>query len=255
VAEIEQGIERVAERFGVFAQAQERAILAREAATRMRGLFFASVSHDLKSPLNAILGFAELVRLEPLTSGQAESLDVIDRRGRELLALIETILDAARVEAKQLALVVERVRTAELFRESSSKAGDLAGDPTFGIDFEIGDGASELVVDRVRLARALATLIAFSFRQSRATTVRVSAVTSDPGHATLEIVIPGRYGTRELARMLRAAGQPGAGEHRGLALGLSLARSIIELHDGTLNAVDAASGEAAFSVRLPLPTS
>src|SRR5678815_287025 len=92
IGELESAIERLAERFRVFARAQERAILAREAATRMRGLFFASVSHDLKSPLNAILGFAELVRLEPLTTGQAESLDVIARRGRELLALIETCL-------------------------------------------------------------------------------------------------------------------------------------------------------------------
>src|SRR5262249_56857985 len=103
---LERAIELLAERFRVFARAQERAILAREAGTRTRGLFFASVSHDLKSPLNAILGFAELVRQDTLTPGQAESLEVIDRRGRELLALIETILDAARVEAGQLALVV-----------------------------------------------------------------------------------------------------------------------------------------------------
>ena len=129
VAELEQAIEHLAERFSVFAQAQERAILAREAATRMRGLFFASVSHDLKSPLNAILGFAELVRMEPLTNGQAESLDVIDRRGRELLALIETILDAARVEAKQLALVVERTKPDDLFGETFAKARDLGNDP------------------------------------------------------------------------------------------------------------------------------
>ena len=71
VAELGMAIERLAGRFRVFARAQERAIEAREAAARMRGLFFASVSHDLKSPLNAILGFTELVRThEPSPPGR-----------------------------------------------------------------------------------------------------------------------------------------------------------------------------------------
>src|SRR4051812_6086644 len=62
VAQLGSAIARLAGRFRVFAHAQERSIEARNAATRARGLFFASVSHDLKSPLNAILGFTELVR-------------------------------------------------------------------------------------------------------------------------------------------------------------------------------------------------
>ena len=252
VGELEDAIERLAERFRVFARAQERAIFAREAATRMRGLFFASVSHDLKSPLNAILGFAELVRLEPLTSGQAESLDVIATRGRELFALIETILDAARVEARQLSLVVERTKTSELFGETFTKARELGSDRTVEIIGEIGDGAGELVVDRVRMARALATLVLFAVRQGRASAVHVRA-TSDGTHVTIEVEVPGRRGSAELARLLAAVSRPGVGEHRGLALGLSLARSIVELHKGKLSAIETSSGAPAFSVRLPLP--
>jgi signal transduction histidine kinase len=252
VAELEEAIERLAERFRVFARAQERAILAREAATRMRGLFFASVSHDLKNPLNAILGFAELVRQEPLTTGQAESLDVIATRGRELLALIETILDAARVEARQLSLVVERTKTTELFGEAFTKARDLGSDRSVEIIGEIGDGAGELVVDRVRMARALATLVLFAVRQARAPAVHVR-VTSDGTQANIEVEVPGRRGSAELSRLLLAVSRPGVGEHRGLALGLSLSRSIIELHKGKLTAIESTSGAPAFSVKLPLP--
>src|SRR5205814_7711666 len=90
VARLGRAIEVLAERFRVFAAAHERALEARETAQRMRGLLFASVSHDLKSPLNAILGFAEIVGREPLSPAQKESLLLIETRGRELLALIET---------------------------------------------------------------------------------------------------------------------------------------------------------------------
>lgn len=253
VGELEGAIERLAERFRVFARAQERAILAREAATRTRGLFFASVSHDLKSPLNAILGFAELVRLETLTPGQAESLDVIDRRGRELLALIETILDAARVEAGQLSLIIDREKTSELFGDAFAKARDLGGDRSVEIIGEIGDGVSELTVDRVRMGRALATLVVLAARQARLASVRVRAAADGKGFANISIEVASRRGVQRLQRMLAAAGQPGGGEHRGLALSLSLARSIIELHGGSLTAVETSSGSPAFVVKLALP--
>jgi signal transduction histidine kinase len=251
VGELEAAIERLAERFRVFAKAQERAILAREAATRTRGLFFASVSHDLKNPLNSILGFAELVRLEPLTPGQAESLEVIDRRGRELLALIETILDAARVEAGQLSLILESTKTGDLFRDAFDKTRQLESERALDVVGEIADGARELVVDRVRMARALATLVAFAARQTRVGQVHVRAIPDGPAHALIQVDVPGRRDAAPLARLLTAAGRPGAGEHRGLALGLSLARSIVELHGGTLRAVDGPSGIPAFSIRMP----
>src|SRR5690606_7296495 len=115
VTELVDAIERLADRFSVFAQAQEDAIRARAVATRTRGLFFATVSHDLKSPLNSILGFTHLVSIEPLTSGQTESLQAIHSRARELLALIETILDAARVEEGQLSLVRDEVPFTDLY--------------------------------------------------------------------------------------------------------------------------------------------
>ncbi|HEY8944487.1 MAG TPA: histidine kinase dimerization/phospho-acceptor domain-containing protein, partial [Polyangiaceae bacterium] len=192
VAKLGTAIERLAQRFRVFAKAQERAIEARKAAARMRGLFFASVSHDLKSPLNAILGFTDLVRrTEDITPGQAESLDFIQRRGRELLALIETILDAARVEAGQLKLVLDRTDGSTLLNLAAQKARDLAPDSDRPVVAEITGEASLLRIDPVRMPQALATLIAHALRTTEAPSVRLLAgVESDRLRIDIDLASP-----------------------------------------------------------------
>jgi len=254
VEELGLAIEHLADRFRVFAHAQERAIAARERAARMRGLFFASVSHDLKSPLNAILGFTNLVRdTEPLSAGQIESLELIAKRGRELLALIETILDASRVEARQLTLVRERVRIEELFDESLAKGRDLGGDGQVEVVAEILDGLPELNVDRLRLTRALATIIGHALRSSEKAHVRMRAAPSRAGGARIDVEVPStRVPARLLASMLDPNPDPGEREHRGLALGLSLARAIIELHGGTVAVTDRGTKGSVFTVRIPV---
>ena len=252
VASLQLAIEQLAGRFRVFAQAQERAIDAREAATRMRGLFFASVSHDLKSPLNAILGFAELLRLEPLTEGQSESLDVIERRGRELLALIETILDAARVEAGQLTLLIESATVSDLFSDAISKAKELAADRSIDVVGEVVEGVSKLNVDRLRAPRALATLIAYAMRQTQRSPVRIRASYGAEEQVRIDVeIVNRRLSVRHLERLLAPAAQPRGQEHRGLALGLSFVRSVIEQHGGSVQPRRLDEETTAFSVTLP----
>lgn len=251
VADLGTAIERLAERFHVFAGAQERSIEAREAATRMRGLFFASVSHDLKSPLNAILGFTELVRQEDLTREQTESLDLIQKRGRELLALIEAILDAARVEAGQLSLVHEEVDVADLVWSSIDKGRDLGGERETAMTVDVQEGLPPVRVDPVRLGRALAMFVGHALRTSERPPVRVRAELED-GQVVVEVEVPStKFSAPQLAAMLNPGGQPGASENRGLALGLSLARSVVELHDGAVEVIDRGVARATFRVSLP----
>lgn len=254
VVELGSAIERLADRFRVFARAQERAIEARAATTRMRGLFFASVSHDLKSPLNAILGFTELVRrLEPATAGQIESLDLIERRGRELLALIETILDAARVEAGQLTLVRDRVKISDLLGQAIGKGRDLGGDRAVEVVGEISEGIPELEVDRLQIGRALATLIGHAIRTAERGVVRVKASPGSARRLHIAIDLPSRrFSARQLEAMLDPTRKPGASVHRGLALGMSLARSVVELHGGRVRVEDRANEGTRFVLRLPI---
>lgn len=264
VADLLAEVERLADRFRMFYRAHERALRARAAATRMRGLFFASISHDLKSPLNAILGFAEIVRAtEQLTFEQLESLEQIERSGRELLALIETILDAARVEAGQLPLVPTPIPVAELLSDALARSRNLGGDRRLTIIGEVAGNPPAPELDGRRIGRALATLLGHALRTAEASPIAVRVAEAEPERSAtapelapvprlqIEIHVPGRsFPASRLAAMLDREGSPGQSEHRGLSLALALARGVVELHSGTLEVRDSARG-SVFVVQLP----
>lgn len=258
VSRLGQAIEGLAERFRIFAAAQERALEARDAAQRMRGLLFASVSHDLKSPLNAIIGFAELVGREELTRAQRESLDLIVRRGRELLALIETILDAARVEAGQLTLMPKATEVRALVTEAVRKARELANDMGGEVALEIPDDLPAVPVDTAYATRAIATVVAHALRTAAADPtsrlVRVRAILSDDPNAGGRVCIDVEYGSRDVppAELEALFARQVTSRGRGLTLGLSLARSVVELHGGTVEVHGAPDGRPVCHTYLPL---
>lgn len=244
VGELGRAIEVLAERFRVFAEAHEQALSARARAQRMRGLLFASVSHDLKSPLNAVLGFAELLAAENLGPSQRESLSLITTRGRELLALIETILDAARVDSGQLTLSFQPVDPGVLLDLAVRKARELTGDETAPIVVEVPDGLPLLPADFQYLPQAIAVIIAHALRTAasdpRARAVRVRA--SLPTGPDKVVRVDVEHGSRLLAtdELEALLSRQGSSRGRGLTLGLSLARSVVELHGGTVS-VDSSS--------------
>ena len=252
VRQLQSAVEGVANRFGIFAQAQQDAIAARAAATRMRGQFFASVSHDLKSPLNSILGFTELVRMEQLSEGQAESLQVIADRGQELLSLIETILDAARIEVGQLSLMFDEEPFSELYAATLDKAIALSGHSDMQIYEEIEPDLPPMLVDRIRGARALATFIAYSVRATDAGKMWVRAERHGPHHVRIDVDVPAHlHSAADLQQMLDPAGGLAKREHRGLALALQLANSVVKLHGGSVHVVDRRHKGAMFCITLP----
>jgi signal transduction histidine kinase len=258
VAELTHSVEQLSDRFRMFAQAQERSISSREAATRTRGRFFAKFSHDLKSPLNAILGFAELTKRDPGTTvAQKESLDLILRGGNELLALVETILDAARVEAGQLNLDFVDVALGPMLDDAVQKAEDLSGVPSRRFRVELSPDAPPLVLDPRRFPQALATFIAHAGRIAEREEIRI-LVSSEPAQerpnlrrrkVQIFIEVPSsQFSAQELEALLSPETHPG--QHRGMALALRLAKSIVELHGGTVSVAGRTVSEPAFVVQM-----
>jgi signal transduction histidine kinase len=262
---LNRAIDTLAARFRVFARAQERGIEARDAARKLRSLLFASVSHDLKSPLNSILGFSAIVRQKPLSAAQRESLGFIEQSGRELLALIETILDTAKIEAGKMTLARGETSIAVMVAEAMRRARLLAAARPVDFEIDVADGLPRVNGDEGRLTQAISALIWYSARSGEPT--------SSPGGTVLPLQLKAKLGAGpkgeprivieieapkspippdELASLLSSE-TSGAGRRRygGLTLGLVLARSLVELHGGSLTVRGTARGTPVFDVSLP----
>lgn len=259
VAELGSGVEAVAERFREFAQGRERMIEARESAQRMRDLFLASMSHDLRSPLNGILGFVALLQKHELTAAQGESLAIIDRRGRELLELIENILDAAKIEAGRLELARDWVTPAELLSVAVRRGRELAlekGEPV-EVRGELQQGIGPMWVDGQRLGQAMINLVANAVKycDRGVVRVRISKTTRDDQDGVrIDVEDQGRgIPEKDLAQIFDAFRQPiRSRRHGGLGLGLTMTRALVELHGGSIEVASSPEHGSVFTLFVPL---
>jgi len=250
-----QAVDALGGVFREFAGAQQRAIDAREATERMRGLLLASMSHDLKAPLNAVLGFAELVGRNPLSDAQKESLAIIEQRGRELLMLIDTILDSARVEAGELEVTPEATHVGDVVMSSVLEARDLAVGTDVQILGEIQPDMPTLMVDGTRMVQALTAIVMTAARFSDKGVVAVRATLPDTAdRLRVEVETSGEglpVGEREkIFDAFKSA--ESARRHGALGLGLQLARSILEIHGGSIEMDNTDRGGMVFRVWLPV---
>ncbi len=244
VAALTEAIDALADRFAVFAVAQERALTARAGAARAHALLFAGFSHDLKNPLNAILGFSDLLERAELSPAQHESVAFLAQRARELLAWLEIWLDWSRLDAGQLTLAREPTLVAAWRVTLGRMLADALPETPFDLVRVPGSGTRGVLVDPHRTAQAVAALArALAAGGPRETPISVRAEVVD-ADLVVELEVPGDGArARELAPVL--AGRPeGARRARGTALGLAFARGIARLHGGEVSLVQAEGRDA-----------
>lgn len=256
VTELLEAIDALGGIFREFASAQQRAIDAHEATERMRGLLLTSMSHDLKAPLNAVLGFTELVRRNPLTREQDESLAIIEQRGRELLVLIDTILDSARAEAGALEIAPEPTHIGDVVMSAVLEARDLTVGSEVKIMGEIQPGMPTPSIDGTRVVQALTAVVmtAARFSDKGIVPVRATLPAARGDRLRIEVETSGEgLPVAEREKIFDAfTSAESARRQGGLGLGLQLARSIVAIHGGSIEVDNTAHGGMVFRVWLPL---
>ena len=243
-------------RFGKAEKAYRQDLARASAADRERAAFLAAVSHELRSPLNAILGFADILMEEvdgPLSVSAREEVEQIRGSGAHLAALINDILEFSALESGQLKLSRSRVDLTALTNELVREASVLVGDKELTVRVE-GDPQVMARVDGRRVRQILGNLVnnAIKFTQRGEVIVRVRregalaalAVTdTGPGISPQErAVIFHEYKQARSERMKR----------RGTGLGLAIARRLVMLHQGSIQVESELGRGSTFTVLLPI---
>jgi PAS domain S-box-containing protein len=230
-----------------------RLVQAQE-AIRLRDEFLSIASHELKTPLTALLLQLESlhVRAAAADAMLAKQVDRAMRVGNRLAMLIETLLDVSRIVTGNFALSLQPFDLVDAVKEVTDRLRETAA--SAGCSMQI-DGLQRLDGrwDRLRLEQVLSNLISNSIKYA-ATTPIVITLTRDQDDAVVMVQdkgpgIPQADLARIFERFERAASERHYG---GLGLGLYVARQIVEAHGGSIVAGNRPGGGACFTVRLPL---
>jgi signal transduction histidine kinase len=227
-----------------------------EAATRAKSAFLAAVSHDLRSPLNAILGYAELIGSGAhgsVTPEQRRDLDRIVSCQRHLLSLITDLLDIAQIEAGTLPLHVAPVRAADAIARAIALIEPQLGDKGLSLVGPPADGLPLVLADADRLVQILVNLLgnAVKFTESGLVGIQTGA-----GRDAVAITVwdtgpgipPGEERRIFDPFVQGATGLRGA---RGAGLGLAISRDLARAMRGELALAPKPERGAAFTLTLP----
>lgn len=219
---------------------QSQTVAEREA--REKTLFFAGVSHELRTPLNAIIGFSDMMRSRlfgPLPGKYAEYADLIHDSGQYMLDLIGDVLDLSKVEAGKYTLLPDTFDAADVVRSSVKMIRPSADLAEVTIEIIVPeDDALLMTADRKATRQILLNLLSNAVKFSpKGGLVRVSADDVD-GIVCLSVVDEGPgMSADDIARIGAPFVQGESAQSvdaRGSGLGLSLVKTLAELHEGRL---------------------
>jgi len=228
--------------------------LEAERANRAKSEFLSRMSHDLRTPLNAVLGFAQLLESETLSDSQRECVQQILHGGQHLLDLINEVLDIARIEAGRLSLSAEPVSVKETVRHALALVAPLASKRQITLEFQEEAATRAVIADRQRLNQILLNLLSNAVKYNR-TGGRVIVSTEEVPNERLRIKVTDTGGGIPRAKMKllftpfeRLGADATAIE--GTGLGLALSRGLAEAMGGTIGVASEVDRGSTFWVEL-----
>ena len=237
---ITRSILRSEEKLAVGAIALENAKLNAEKANLAKSDFLSSMSHELRSPLHAILGFAQLIKADPAppTPSQKESLNHILDAGWHLLELINEILDLSQIESGKLVLSIETVSLAEVLRECRMMTEPQARQR--GTNIDIPDFANPCYVeaDHIRIKQVIINLFTNAIKYGGDNgSVVVERHALSPGHTRVSVRDSGAGLSldkiQQLFQPFNRLGQD-SGTEEGTGIGLVVSKRLIEAMGGKM---------------------
>ena len=215
------------------------------------------VSHELRSPLNAILGYTRMLRSGPVDRDAFnKGADIVERSAKAQLQIIEDLLDSARIITGKLRINTQPVDLLLIIHAAIDAVRPAAEAKEIRISTHIEAPDSIVRADSERLQQVLWNLLANAVKFTPAggtvdlyleqhdSLAEIRIEDSGPG-------VPAEFLPRIFERFSQADGSS-TRKHGGLGLGLAIVRHLVELHGGTVSAANREGGGAVLTVRLPV---
>lgn len=229
-----------------------------EAATRAKDEFLAAVSHDLRSPLSAVLGWTDILLRKQLDRPDSiRALQAIERNARKQLQLIEDLLDVSRISAGQFRLYVHSIDLSNVIGEAIDVVRPAIEAKGLRLQTHVDKNAPSVSGDERRLQQVIWNLLSNAVKFTPESGLIEVRLEHNSTHARIIVRDTGKGIAAEFLphvfERFRQGDTARTEKHDGLGLGLSIARHLIELHGGTIEAVSGGEGQGAeFTIQLPL---
>ncbi len=229
-----------------------------ETADRAKDEFLAVLSHELRTPLNAVYGWARLLQEHPPDPAfSARAVDAIVRNSQAQVQLIDDLLDVSRIVTGKLRLDVRTVDVNDVINESLESVAPAAEAKGLTIQKRLDPRAGPIVGDPARLQQVVWNLLMNAVKVTprggrieiwlERVASQVEIAVSDTGEGITAELLP------YIFERFKQSDSSSTRAHGGLGIGLTLARHLVDLHGGTIEAASAGPGSGAtFRVRLPI---
>ena len=238
----------------------ERALIERNealvTADKLKNQFIGHISYELRTPLTNIIGFSELLAnpiFGTLTPRQREYLDDISFSSKTLLAIIDDILDLSAIDAGGLELKLANVDVQAVIDQAINGIRERAARARLTLDIAVADDATSFVADEHRVRQILYNLLSNAVGFSKPEGVVHLSAWREGGTMVFSVEDQGvGIPKDQQARIFeRFESQSQGGKHRGAGLGLSVVKSLVELHAGDMTLESEPGRGTKVTVRFP----
>ncbi len=237
-----------------------RAVNHAKQAVKDKAMFMAKVSHELKNPLNSIIGFSELLSMdgaEPLSESQSESIRFIHSSGEHLKHLISDIQEMSSLDAREVPLVFERISAFETLTKEIAVFKKSISSSNISLDCDISESLPDVIGDKTRFQQVIINLLSNALKYSKpeGATIVIRADTVDDYFVQITVKDNGRgIPISKQAKLFMPFERLGAehSEIQGTGIGLHISKTLVELMHGKIGFQSEEDKGSTFWFTIPI---